>query len=255
MELNSNFSKNLYIKGFKVVKNLFLFGLLLSISLFAAEDEVVSYSSLKYKIEYDKQDKKLKDSLNDEYLRVKKIAQILESNVMKNDLDLEVAKNVLTVDIWTNKFMQNYKPTLSELEELYKLEKPRVVGKYELRNILVAYEKNADRIINMLNATENKQETFIKYVRSVSNDIASKQNNGLTALVDENKLNSQIKEALKDKKEGDIIKVNIKDIGTQIILIEKYIPEKEASFQEAKDALINLAKRKALTKEIESLLK
>ena len=197
----------------------------------------------------------MKDSLNQEYSRVKKIAQILESNIMKNDIDLEVAKNLATVDIWTNKFMQNYKPTNSELLELYKLEKPRVVAKYELRNILVTYEENADRIINMLNSTQNKKETFIKYVRSVSNDVASKQNNGLTELVDENKLNPQIKEALKGKKEEDIVKINLKDLGTQIILIEKYIPEKDATFDEAKEALSNLAKRKALTKEIELLLK
>lgn len=234
---------------------IFLFSTFICINLNAAENEVISYSALKYKIDFDKQDSQLKDSLNQEYSRVKKIALILESNIMKNDIDLEVAKNVATVDIWTNKFMQNYKPTDVELKELYKLEKPRVVAKYELRNILVAYEENADRIINMLNSTQNKKETFIKYVRSVSNDVASKQNNGLTELVDENKLNPQIKEALKAKKEGDIVKINLKDIGTQIILIEKYIPEKDATFDEAKEALENLAKRKALTKEIESLLK
>ena len=107
----------------------------------------------------------------------------------------------------------------------------------------------------MLNSTQNKKETFIKYVRSVSNDVASKQNNGLTELVDENKLNPQIKEALKGKKEEGIVKINLKDLGTQIILIEKYIPEKDATFDEAKEALSNLAKRKALTKEIELLLK
>lgn len=147
---------------------------------------------------------------------------------------------------------------MRKLSELFKDEKPRTVAKYELRNILVSYEKNADRIIAMLSEIKNKQEkkeSFIKYVRSVSNDVASKQNNGLTALVDENKLNPQIKETLKDKKEGDIVKVNLKDIGTQILYIEKYIPEKSASFEEAKEALINLAKRKALTKEIELLLK
>jgi hypothetical protein len=234
---------------------IFLFSTFICINLNAAENEVISYSALKYKIDFDKQDSQLKDSLNQEYSRVKKIALILESNIMKNDIDLEVAKNVATVDIWTNKFIQNYKPTDVELKELYKLEKPRVVAKYELRNILVAYEENADRIINMLNSTQNKKETFIKYVRSVSNDLASKQNNGLTELVDENKLNPQIKESLKAKKEGDIVKINLKDIGTQIILIEKYIPEKDATFDEAKEALENLAKRKALTKEIESLLK
>ncbi len=234
---------------------IFLFSIFICINLNAGENEVISYSTLKYKIDFDKQNVQLKDSLNQEYNRVKKIAQILESNIMKNDIDLEVAKNLATVDIWTNKFMQNYKPTNSELLELYKLEKPRVVAKYELRNILVTYEENADRIINMLNSTQNKKETFIKYVRSVSNDVASKQNNGLTELVDENKLNPQIKEALKGKKEEDIVKINLKDLGTQIILIEKYIPEKDATFDEAKEALSNLAKRKALTKEIELLLK
>ena len=234
---------------------IFLFSIFICINLNAGENEVISYSTLKYKIDFDKQNVQLKDSLNQEYNRVKKIAQILESNIMKNDIDLEVAKNLATVDIWTNKFMQNYKPTNSELLELYKLGKPRVVAKYELRNILVTYEENADRIINMLNSTQNKKETFIKYVRSVSNDVASKQNNGLTELVDENKLNPQIKEALKGKKEEDIVKINLKDLGTQIILIEKYIPEKDATFDEAKEALSNLAKRKALTKEIELLLK
>lgn len=234
---------------------IFLFTTFLSLSLNASGNEAKSYAAIKYQVDFDKQNPKSKDSLSLEYLKIEKMADILNSDKMKNDIDLKVAKNVATVDIWTNKFMKNYNPTITELEKLYKSEKPRTVGKYELRNILVAYENNADRIINMLNATENKRETFIKYVRSVSNDVASKLNNGLTALVDENKLNTEIKEALKDKKEGDIVKVNIKDIGTQIILIEKYIPEKEASFEEAKEALVNLAKRKALMREIELLLK
>lgn len=233
------------------------FGALFCLNLYANQNEITSYSILKYQLDFDKQSPKLKESISTEYLKVKQIAQILEEK-MKNDIDLEVAKNIATVDIWTNKFMQNYKPTQTELNELFKDEKPRTVAKYELRNILVSYENNADRIISMLNETKNKQEkkeSFIKYVRSVSNDVASKQNNGLTALVDENKLNPQIKEALKGKKEGDIVKVNLKDIGTQILYIEKFIPEKSASFEESKDALINLAKRKALTKEIELLLK
>lgn len=240
------------------VVSVILFGTLFSVSLYANQNEITSYSNLKYQADFDKQNPKLKESISNEYLRVKKIATILQNQQMKNDIDLEVAKNIATVDIWTNKFLQNYKPTDIELNELFKEEKPRAVAKYELRNILVSYENNADRIISMLNEIKNKQEkkeSFIKYVRSVSNDVASKQNNGLTALVDENKLNPQIKEALKGKKEGDIIKVNLKDIGTQILYIEKFIPEKNASFEEAKEALINLAKRKALTKEIDLLLK
>lgn len=39
------------------------------------------------------------------------------------------------------------------------------------------------------------------------------------------------------------------------LFLLKYLPEKDATFEEAKGALINLAKRKALVKEIELLLK
>jgi hypothetical protein len=221
-------------------------------------DEIASYTAMKYHANYEKQNPKSKESLEKEYQKIKRLSKTLEATVMKNDFDVEVAKNLAIVEIWSNKFMQSYKPSENELNELYKIEKPRTVGKYELRNILVSYEKNADRIIEMLNEIKNKQdkkESFIKYVRSVSNDVASKQNNGLTPLVDENKLNPQIKEALKGKKEGEIVKVNLKDVGTQILYIEKYIPEKIATFEEAKDALINLAKRRALAREMELLSK
>ena len=109
--------------------------------------------------------------------------------------------------------------------------------------------------LNRIKNKKDKQESFIKYVKSVSNDLASKQKDGLTDLVDVNKLNIEIKTALKDKNEGDIIKVNLKDVGTQIIFIEKFIPEKDASYIESEEALINLAKRKALAKEMDLLLK
>ena len=241
-----------------MIKNIsvILFGTLISLNLYA--NEIASYSAIKYKMDITKQNPKMQETISKEYDKIKKLAKNLDVTVMKNDVDVEVAKNIAIVDIWTNKFLQIYTPTERELTDLYKLEKPRTVAKYELRNILVSYEKNADRIITMLNAIKNKQErkdSFIKYVRSVSNDVASKQNNGLTALVDENKLNPQIKESLNGKKEGDIVKVNLKDVGTQIIYIERYIPEKMATFEESKEALINLAKRKALAREIDFLLK
>ena len=241
-----------------MIKNIsvILLGTLFSLNLYS--NEIASYSALKYKMDITKQNPKIQETISKEYANIKKLAKNLDVTVMKNDTDVEVAKNIAIVDIWTNKFLQIYTPTERELTDLYKQEKPRTVAKYELRNILVSYEKNADRIITMLNAIKNKQErkeSFIKYVRSVSNDVASKQNNGLTALVDENKLNPQVRESLKGKKDGDIVKVNLKDVGTQIIYIERYIPEKMATFEESKDALINLAKRKALAREIEFLLK
>lgn len=237
---------------------LFLCSILFNINLFSDEKEVASYTAQKHKVDFYKQEAKVKEALMKEYDTVVKLSQNLEKNIMKNDVNLRTAKNILTVDIWSEKFLRSYVPTDTELKELYKAEKPRIVAKYELRNILVTYEENADKIIAALNRLKNKkdkQESFIKYVKSVSNDLASKQKDGLTDLVDVNKLNIEIITALKDKNEGDIVKVNLKDVGTQIIFIEKFIPEKDASYIESEEALVNLAKRKALVKEMDLLLK
>lgn len=242
----------------KKILALSLCSLIFNVNLFSDQNEVASYTAQKHKVDFYKQEANVKEVLSKEYGKVEKLAQILEKDKMKNDINLKTAKNIMTVDIWSEKFLRSYVPTDSELKELYKVEKPRVVAKYELRNILVTYEENADKIISALNKSKTKkerQDSFIKYVKSVSNDLASKQKDGLSDLVDVNKLNSEISTALKGKNEDDIVKVNLKDLGTQIILIEKFIPEKDASFEESKEALVNLAKRKALAKEIDLLLK
>jgi hypothetical protein len=242
----------------KRILALSLCSFLFNVNLLSDQKDVASYTAQKHKVDFYKQEANVKDALAKEYGKIEKLAQILEKDKMKDDINLKTAKNIMTVDIWSEKFLRSYNPSDSELKELFKAEKPRVVAKYELRNILVTYEENADKIISSLNKSKTKkekQDSFIKYVKSVSNDLASKQKDGLSDLVDVNKLNLEISTALKNKNEGDIVKVNLKDIGTQIILIEKYIPEKEASFEESKEALINLAKRKALVKEIDLMLK
>ena len=221
-------------------------------------DEVASFTAIKYKADFTKQDYKTQQGIVNEYSRLKKIAKTVEATSLKGDSDFEVAKNLLLIDIWSKKFIQSYNPTEEELKKLYVEQKPSVVAKYELRNILVSYEKNADMILEKLNQIQNpkeKKESFIKYVKSVSNDNVSKNNQGLSPLVDINRLNPQIREALVDKKEGDIIKVNVKDLGTQILYIEKYIPQKEATFEESKEALKELAKKAALNSQIELLSK
>jgi parvulin-like peptidyl-prolyl isomerase len=211
-------------------------------------DEITSFTAIKYKADFSKQDHKTQQAIVNEYSKLKKMAKT----------DFEVAKNLLLIDIWSKKFIQSYNPSEDELKKLYIEQKPSVVAKYELRNILVSYEKNADMILDKLNQIQNpkeKKNSFIKYVKSVSNDNTSKNNDGLSPLVDENRLNPEIREALKDKKVGDIVKVNIKDLGTQIIYLEKYIPQKEATFEESKDALRELAKKLALNSQIELLSK
>lgn len=237
--------------------NKIFFGLLI-LGGIAFSNEINSYVASKYGADFEAQDHQTKQKLLNEYNSIKTMAKTIETGVLKNDGDYFVAKNLLIIDIWKKKFIATYKPTNEELQELYKEQNPILLPKYELRNILVNYEKNADMILSKLDLVKDnkaKKDSFIKFVRSVSNDTASKNSDGLLPLTDENRLNPQIKEALQGKKEGDVFKVNMQELGTQIIYIEKIVPSRQATFEESQDALINLAKQNSLNKEINKFFK
>ena len=72
-----------------------LLGTIISINLNANENEISSYSILKYQADFSKQTPQLQESITNEYLRVKKIATILQNQEMKNDIDLEVLQAVI----------------------------------------------------------------------------------------------------------------------------------------------------------------
>ena len=112
---------------------------------FKASQDSEHYLLSCYKADFKKQEHKAQQSIVNEYAAVKKLAKIVEVSSLKNDADYEVAKNILLVDIWSKKFLQAYKPSEEELKNLYLEQKPTVVAKYELRNIFVNYEKNADK--------------------------------------------------------------------------------------------------------------
>ena len=65
--------------------------------------------------------------------KIEKLAQILEKDKMKDDINLKTAKNIMTVDIWSEKFLRSYNPSDSELKELFKAEKP-ILLKYRFNS-------------------------------------------------------------------------------------------------------------------------
>ena len=79
---------------------------LFCVNLFAQQGEVTSYTAQKHKVDFNKQESKTKESLEKEYQRSEKLAQILENGKMKNDIDLKVAKDIVTIDIWSNKIFR-----------------------------------------------------------------------------------------------------------------------------------------------------
>ena len=221
------------------------------------EAELVSYAAQKYHVDYNAQTDKSKSDIANEYVQNSKLGDLLLSGAIKDDVNFKIASRQIAIEIWAKKFMQSVQVSDDQLQELYKKDNPKVTPSYKLRNILVKSDAQADKVIKTIIATKgkNKQlDAFKKLVQSDSEDFVSRKNGGDIGWIDLNKLDPNVQNSLKDKKSGDVVKVNVANIGTQVLLIEDYKPEKAATFEEAKATLIQLAKQEQLNAEIKKLL-
>ncbi len=236
--------------------------LLLSILSFATEpinvdqNEVKSYTMQKYKINFDQLSEQEKTQVGNEYFQTSQIAKAIE-NQMKNDVDLKVITSLYSVDIWAKKFMASVNPKNDELKKIYDLQKPTTSSKYNLRNILLNDEKSADEIIEQLtkvNELAKKIEKFKELASTLSIDPAAKTTKGEIGFVETNKLDPNMQSLLANKKTGELVKINIPQIGWQVLLIEEFQEGKLATFEESKSFLIATIRQEVLKKEIEKLL-
>ena len=70
---------------------LFLCSILFNINLFSDEKEVASYTAQKHKVDFYKQEAKVKEALTKEYDTVVKLSQNLQKDIIKNDINLRTA--------------------------------------------------------------------------------------------------------------------------------------------------------------------
>ncbi len=218
--------------------------------------EIASFTAQKYNVDYNAQTQENKDKLKKEYEDTIKVVNAI-SNDVKNDTDYKVAKNILALNVWTQKYAQNLKISESTLKELYTKEKPKTVPSYNLYNILVSDKKKADEIYSTLEKLpkDKRLEEFKKQVKVNSQDFISNKKEGNIGWIEIQKLDKNIQENIKDKIKNDILISEVQNVGYQIILIDDFKPIRDVSFDEAKVFLTNLAKQQELIKKIDSLLK
>lgn len=218
--------------------------------------EIASFTAQKYNVDYNAQTQENKDKLKKEYEDTIKVVNAI-SNDVKNDTDYKVAKNILALNVWTQKYAQNLKISESTLKELYTKEKPKTVPSYNLYNILVSDKKKADEIYSILEKLpkDKRLEEFKKQVKVNSQDFISNKKEGNIGWIEIQKLDKNIQENIKDKNKNDILISEVQNVGYQIILIYDFKSIREVSFDESKEFLINLAKQQELIKKIDTLLK
>lgn len=228
--------------------------------MFAANvetNELVSFTAQKYKVDYNTQTAENKDKIKKEYDETQKLLNAI-SNDIKKDIDYKVAKTLLAINIWSQKYVQNIKISDDVLKELYIKEKPKNTESYNLYNILLNDKQKAEEMLILLQKITDKTarlNEFKKQVSLNSKDFISSKNEGNVGWIDFDKLDKNIKDKIKDKKVNDLFLVEIEKIGYQIIFVNDFKPSKELSFEESKEFLTNLAKKQELIKKIQILLK
>ncbi len=228
--------------------------------MFAAnieQSELLSFTAQKYRVDYNAQSQENKDKLKKEYEDTQKLLNAI-SNDVKNDIDYKVAKTLLAINVWSQKYVQNIKVSDATLKELYDKEKPRNSENYNLYNILINDKKKAEEILVNLEKIIDKTarlNEFKKQVNQNSKDFISSKKDGNVGWIEIQKLDKNIQEKIKDKKVNDIFLVEVENVGYQIILIDDYKPSKELSFEESKEFLTQLVKQQELIKKVESLVK
>ncbi|MCI0500648.1 MAG: peptidyl-prolyl cis-trans isomerase [Epsilonproteobacteria bacterium] len=219
-------------------------------------DEVASYTVQKYRVNLDSQTEQGKTQLINEYTQTSQIADAL-SKTMKDDVDLKVVTKLFTVDIWAKKFMSTINPSDFELKNIFEVQKPQSSSKYNLRTILVKDESTADKLMKQISQIKDiakQTEKFKELVKSESIDPSAKTTEGAIGFIETNKLDKNMQDLLNGKKAGNIVKINIPQIGWQILFIEEFQEAKLATFEESKPFLIGTVRQEALKKEINRLL-
>ena len=234
--------------------------LALPLLIFAAnveQNELISFTAQKYRVDYNLQSQENKDKLKKEYEDTQKFLNAI-SNDIKNDVDYKVAKNLLAINIWSQKYLQNIKVSDATLKELYAKEKPKNTESYNLYNILVNDKNKAEEILSNLEKITDKTarlNEFKKQVTINSKDFISSKKEGNVGWIEIQKLDKNIQEKIKDKKANDIFLVEVENIGYQIILIDDFKPSKELSFEESKEFLTQFIKQQELMKKVQTLVK
>jgi parvulin-like peptidyl-prolyl isomerase len=249
---------------FKTKNGLFLktvISISLMLSLNAEEtinsNELYSFTVQKYRVDFNAQTDKSKSDIMQDYLQTIKLSDAILKSDFKDNLDYQIANRLLSINLWAQKVMNDETVSDETLKELFKKHSPKIEARYLIRNILL---KNKDDAIEtekaLLNTNKTKRlEKFEQLVQSNSEDFITRKDLGKSGWIDESKLSPAIRDALKDKKQNDIINVYVDNIGWQVLLLEDSQPEKQATFEEAKEILTKLAKEEILSKRIERNLK
>jgi len=239
-----------------VKKILYVFGIVCLFQISSqAMSEISIYTAKKYNTNYSKLNQEQQQEILKEYEKVKKLSTKIYDDIKSTNY-YEVNKNLLSIEIWSKKYLNNYIPSQTELQDIYKKNIFKTNPKYKLKTLTLTDKKRAQSIIKQLNNKKTKQKRiklFEIFVKKDSLDTTTKNKKGNLDWISEEKLLPNIRKNISNLKVNDIMTLRIKD-NIQILYLDNKQEPKKATFEESKATLIQIAKKQALNKKIEELL-
>lgn len=240
----------------KIKKLVFIF-VFFTLSLYAQDNKEINiYTAFKYKADYNKLSNKQKVAIDKEYNELKKLSKKVYKNI-ENSSYYNVKKNLLILETWSSLFMNKYNPSENELKEIYKNNEFKKNPKFKLKTLTLTDEKRALSIETQLKNKKSKDaraKLFNIFVKKDSIDTKTKDINGDLGWIDFEKINPNLKSQLIKLNTNDFFKINNKN-NIQFFYVEDKVDIRKATFEESKLLLIEIAKKQALKKEIDKLVK
>jgi parvulin-like peptidyl-prolyl isomerase len=233
--------------------------LLISSSLQAhpiAPGEVKQFAAQVLHVDLDKSPDDVAKRITADYEQSVKLTEILLWRMKTDPEFIRVSEN-LALDMWSKRISAGIKPTDDELKKVFNAAKDlKVAPSYKLRHIVVLQESFADDLIKQIkDENENERNKLFTSLAAVhSQDQMTKEKGGSVGWVDASALSPITMNALKDKGVGTLIKVAAGNNVWDIILVDEVKQEHPATFDEAKNFLINSLRKQAIEAEAKRIL-
>lgn len=233
----------------------------LSVSAFAyaaepTEQELIIFTAHKYKADYAKQPEEAQQELKKEFSMISAVVPKLMSQGLADDAEYKIAAQTLGFEIWVRKYAESINISDEDLKKIYDEREIKKAAEYGIHNILLNDEKTADSIMKSLSAIKDKKALAAKFeslAKEKSIDPVTAQKGGNAGMVELDRLEKPLQEAIANKKPDDFFKYKA-GAGWQVIYIDSFRPAGKASFEEAKPMLVNIIKRVEVGKKIQTLM-
>ncbi len=220
-------------------------------------DEYKAFAAQAMRIDYDKAPADIQAKIKDEYIQKIKLSEILVKRY-QNDPDFMIIKENIALELWTKRVMASVKPTEETLKTLYTQSGDlNVAPQYKARHIMVKQESLATELLTQIKSKigSERDALFTAMVEKYSLDMTSKKDQGNIGWVDSGKLSPQASELIKSQEKGSVFIMRAAEELWEVVILDNINEGHIATFDEAKEFLINQLQRKTLQDEAAKLLK